>query len=86
MRVITGVEMVRARLAAGGSGFEPSVPRKAPVVVLVSVLVRADFSVSRESSGGDMTPLEISLASRRYQRFESGFLQRRVQSEPDFGS
>jgi hypothetical protein len=66
-----------------GSGFEPSVPRKVPVVVLVSVLVRADFSVSGESSGGDM-PLETSLVSRRYRRFESGFLQQRVclSSEP----
>jgi hypothetical protein len=29
-----------------GTGFEPSVPRKALGVVVVSVLVRADFSVS----------------------------------------
>jgi hypothetical protein len=28
-----------------GTGFEPSVPRKAPDVVMVSVLGRADFSV-----------------------------------------
>jgi hypothetical protein len=42
--------------ALEGSGFEPTVPRKVPVVVLVSVLVRADFSASGESSGGDMSP------------------------------
>jgi hypothetical protein len=27
------------------TGFEPSVPRKAPAVAVVSLLVRADFSV-----------------------------------------
>jgi hypothetical protein len=61
-----------------GTGFEPSVPRKAPVVVLVSVLVRADFSVSGESSGGDMSPSRNLACVTRYRRFESGFLQRRV--------
>jgi len=32
--------------ALEGSGFEPSVPRKAPGVVFVSILVRADFCVA----------------------------------------
>jgi transposase InsO family protein len=59
-----------------GSGFEPSVPRKAPAVVLVSVLVRADFSVSGESSGSDMSPSRNLACVTRYRRFESGFLQR----------
>src|SRR5437868_7115739 len=66
-----------------GSGFEPSVPRKAPVVVLVSVLVRADFSVSGESSGGAMSPSRNLACVTRYRRFESGFLQRGVRCEPD---
>lgn len=42
-------------LSAAGKRIRTIVPRKAPVVVLVSVLVRADFSVSAESTGGDMT-------------------------------
>src|SRR5215471_8651528 len=44
--------------ALEGTGFEPSVPRKAPGVVLVSSLGRADFSVRGGSSRGDMSPLE----------------------------
>jgi hypothetical protein len=48
-----------------GTGFEPPVPRKAPGVVVVSVLVRADFSVSLESSRGEMSPsLKTSVVSR----------------------
>src|SRR5437762_2514632 len=39
-----------------GTGFEPSVPRKAPGVVLVSSLGRADFSFRGGSSRGDMSP------------------------------
>jgi hypothetical protein len=58
------------------TGFEPSVPRKAPAVVLVWVLVRADFSVSGESSEGDMSPSRNLACVTRYRRFESGFLQR----------
>jgi hypothetical protein len=34
------------------SGFEPSVPRKAPGVVVVSVPVRAEFSVDGEYQAG----------------------------------
>ena len=33
-----------------GTGFEPSVPREAASILLISVLVRADFSACRESS------------------------------------
>jgi hypothetical protein len=33
-----------------GTGFEPSVPREAPGILVISVLVRADFSACRESS------------------------------------
>jgi hypothetical protein len=36
------------------AGFEPSVPRKAPAVVVLSVLVRAEFSDGGASSRGDM--------------------------------
>ena len=32
------------------TGLEPSVPRKAPAVVAVSVLIRADFSVGRKEA------------------------------------
>jgi hypothetical protein len=32
------------------AGFEPSVPREAASILLISVLVRADFSACRESS------------------------------------
>jgi uncharacterized protein (UPF0335 family) len=46
-------QLIKIRRAAGdspdspleGTGSEPSVPRKAPDVVVVSVLGRADFSV-----------------------------------------
>jgi len=31
-------------------GFEPSVPREAAGILVISVLVRADFSACRESS------------------------------------
>ena len=33
-----------------GTGFEPSVPREAAGILVISVLVRADFSACRESS------------------------------------
>jgi hypothetical protein len=33
-----------------GAGFEPSVPREAAGILVISVLVRADFSACRESS------------------------------------
>jgi hypothetical protein len=36
--------------ALEGTGFEPSVPRKAPGGVVVSVPVRAEFTVGGESS------------------------------------
>src|SRR6516225_5681735 len=36
-----------------GTGFEPSVPREAPGILVVSVVVRADFSACRESSRSD---------------------------------
>ena len=36
-------------------GFEPSVPLKAPGVVVVLVLARADFSVGGEASRGDIS-------------------------------
>src|SRR6516162_11578837 len=36
--------------AAKGTGFEPSVPREAAGILVISVLVRADFSACRESS------------------------------------
>ena len=52
-----------------GTGFEPSVPRKAPGVVVVSVLVRADFSVSLESSRGEMSELEEEIERRAFVRF-----------------
>ena len=32
-----------------GTGFEPSVPREAASILLISVLVRADFSASSHS-------------------------------------
>jgi PAS domain S-box-containing protein len=38
------------------AGFEPSVPRKTPGIIMVSVLVRAASSVGRESSTGDLSP------------------------------
>jgi mono/diheme cytochrome c family protein len=41
---------VRTRLAGGGNRIRPSVPRKAPGVVSMSVLVRANFSVGGDSS------------------------------------
>jgi hypothetical protein len=46
-----------------GKGFEPSVPRRAPGVVVASLLVRADFSVGGGSSRGDMSPLETLVVS-----------------------
>ena len=33
-----------------GTGFEPSVPREAAGILVISVLARADFSACRESS------------------------------------
>ena len=36
--------------ALEGTGFEPSVPREAAGILVISVLVRADFSACRESS------------------------------------
>jgi len=47
-----------------GGGFEPSVPRKAPCGGVVSLVVRADFSVGGGSSRGDMSPLETLVVSR----------------------
>src|SRR5205814_5117942 len=38
-----------------GTGFEPSVPREAPGVLVASVLVRADLSACGESSRSDMS-------------------------------
>ena len=55
-----------------GIGFEPSVPLKAPGVLVVSVL----FSRPLFRSRGGVT---------RYRWFESGSLQRRVNCELDFG-
>jgi hypothetical protein len=47
-----------------GTGFEPSVPRKAPCVALVSSRVRAGFSVREGSSRGGISPLETLVVSR----------------------
>ena len=33
-----------------GTGFEPSVPREAAGILVIPVLIRADFSACRESS------------------------------------
>ena len=49
------------------SGFEPSVPRKAPGVPAVPALVRAVFRLE---------------GSRRNRWFESGSLQQRVRTKP----
>jgi hypothetical protein len=54
-----------------GTGFEPSVPRDAPGVVVVPVPVRADFSLGRESSRGEMNPSQNPGRVTRYRRFES---------------
>jgi len=61
-----------------GAGFEPSVPLRAPGVLVVSVLVLCRLSVSGESSSGDMSPSRNLGCVTRYRRFESGFLKRRV--------
>ena len=61
-----------------GTGFEPSVPRRARGIVVVSVLVRANFSVGRKSSRDEMSPSGNLDRATRYRWFESGFLQRRV--------
>jgi hypothetical protein len=47
-----------------GKGFEPSVPRKAPGGVVVSLVVRADFSVGGGLKQSDMSPLETLVVSR----------------------
>jgi hypothetical protein len=57
-----------------GTRFEPSVPRKAPAVVVLSVLVRAEFSVGGTSSRGDMSPSRNLGCVTPYRGFESGFL------------
>ena len=59
-----------------GAGFEPSVPQKAPGVLVVSVLARAEFSVDGESSRGELSRFWKLGRVTRYRRFESGFLQR----------
>ena len=64
--------------ALEGAGFEPSVPLRAPGVLVVSVLVLCRLSVSGESSSGDMSPSRNLGCVTRYRRFESGFLKRRV--------
>src|SRR5215831_9259691 len=38
-----------------GTGFEPLVPLKAPGVLVVSFVVRVEFSVGAESNGSDMS-------------------------------
>jgi hypothetical protein len=60
--------------------------RKAPGLVLVSIHVRADFSVRGGSSRGDMNPSRTLGGVTRYRWFESGSLQRRVSltREPAF--
>ena len=52
--------------------------------VVVPVPVRAEFSVGRESSTGEMSPARVT----RYQRFEPCFLQRRIRepSAPPWAS
>src|SRR6516165_10935454 len=62
------------------TGFEPSVPRRARGIVVVSVLVRANFSVGRKSSRDEMSLSGNLDRATRYRWFESGFLQRRVRS------
>jgi hypothetical protein len=49
-----------------GNGFEPSVPRKAPGVVVVSVLVRANFSIGRKIEQRRHEPLWKPWSSTRY--------------------
>jgi hypothetical protein len=47
-------------------------------LLMVSVLVRADFPSVGESSRRDMSRSRNVGGVARYRRFESGFLQRRV--------
>ena len=55
--------------------------RKAPGLVLVSIHVRADFSVRGGSSRGDTNPSRTLGGVTRYRWFESGSLQRQSHSQ-----
>jgi hypothetical protein len=57
-------------------GFEPSVPRKPPDVVFVSINIRADFSVR-----GIKQRRHEPLSNSWWCRFKSGFLQRGVSNK-----
>src|SRR6516162_4659258 len=72
----------RAEKMGEEAGFEPSVPREAPGIHVVSVVVRADFSACRKSSRSDMSRRRKLGRVTRNQWFESGFLQRRVRRTP----
>src|SRR5215813_11659869 len=62
------------------AGFEPPVSLKAPGVLVVSVVVRAEFSVGEEPSGCDMSGPRKLRRLTRYRRFESGFLRQGVRA------
>jgi hypothetical protein len=80
----TEIETVRSAYEAVRDRFPHSYDIRAQGVLVVSVLVRAGFSVGEESSGGDISrPRNLGCVTR-YRWFESGFLQRGVQCEPDF--
>src|SRR5215813_13600296 len=60
------------------AGFEQSVPREAPRIVVVSALVRADFSACGEPSISDMSRHRKLGRVTRDRWFESLFLQQTV--------
>jgi hypothetical protein len=44
--------------SAGGTGFEPLVPQKTPGILVLSVVVRVDFSVAEIEPGRDESALK----------------------------
>jgi hypothetical protein len=71
----------KVRFAADSSleetGFEPSVPLKAPGILVASVRSSCRVSVGGGTSGGTSRSSNLDLITR-YRRFESRSLQRRV--------
>jgi len=60
-----GGSQVRTRLTAGGNRIRTIGAAEALGIVVVSVLVRADFFVGGESSRGDMSPRQHRNVCRR---------------------
>ena len=61
------------------AGFEPSVPRRARGIVVVSVLVRANFSVGRKSSRVEVSPSGNLDRATRYRWNKTRIRNRRAE-------